>query len=426
MTLPNIDFAQKENYLLNRSPLKFELPFAKVNLGRKNESTHIIRKMKNSKRVVRKHLDTLLLTGFEGTYDDLNKVYLRNDLRKRKNKQKKKYNSSLLLKSDLISKSIHLTKVKEFNFMNKLKDNKNMNIKTMLNIYKIKNKGKKDDKKENNENNIYEENISDISTVINPKKTDLSIIKDKINKKKKLKFIGMKKIIKIRKLLTRKSNNLLKDNATVNSNAIANDILLKPSKEKSKEKNDEEKISMKNTRLNFAKRLIEKSEKKKQKCHYNNSADDINDIFDKYLKKKNDTKELKRIFGPLADGFREGLKEVKRDVGQYIWIKRSTANLISFGNSFKLMADDTFYKEHKRIIEKYPSLEMEAKIILPKKEVKENKEIINKLENNEKTINNIFNETEKIVKGVHLKLSNFSRKYSNSQPSIIYKKKKFG
>ena len=301
-----------------------------------------------------------------------------------------------------------------------------MNIKTKLNIYIIKNKSKKDVKKENNENNLYEENISDISTVINPKKTDISIIKDNINKKKKLKFIGMKKIIKIRKLLTRKSNNLLKDNATVNSNAIANDILLKSSKEKSKEKNDEEKISMKNTRLNFAKRLIEKSEKKKQKCHYNNSADDINDIFDKYLKKKNDTKELKSIFGPLADGFREGLKEVKRDAGQYIWIKRSTANLISFGNSFKLMADDTFYKEHKRIIEKYPSLEMDAKIILPKKEVKENKEIINKLENNEKTINNIFNESEKIVKGVYLKLSNFSRKYSNSQPSIIHKKKKFG
>ncbi len=426
MTLPNIEFSQKENYLINRSPLKFELPFVKVNLGRKNESTHIISKMNNSKRVVRKHLDTLLLTGFEGTYDDLNKVYLRNDLRKRKNKQKKRYNSSLLLKSDLISKSIHLTKVKEFNFMNKLKDNKNMNIKTMLNIYKIKNKSKKVVKKENNENNIYEENISDISTVINPKKTDLSIIKDKINKKKKLEFIGMKKIIKIRKLLTKKSNNLLKDNTIVNSNAIANDILLKSSNEKSKEKNDEEKISMKNTRLNFAKRLIEKSEKKKHKCHYNNSADDINNIFDKYLKKKNDTKELKRIFGPLADGFREGLKEVKRDVGQYIWIKRSTANLISFGNSFKLMADDTFYKEHKRIIEKYPSLEMDAKIILPKKEVKENKEIINKLENNEKTINNIFNESEKIVKGVHLKLSNFSRKYSNSQPSIIHKKKKFG
>ena len=183
---------------------------------------------------------------------------------------------------------------------------------------------------------------------------------------------------------------------------------------------------MKNTRLNFAKRLIERSEKKKHKCHYNNSADDINDIFEKYLKKKDDTKELKKIFGPLADGFREGLKEVKRDVGQYIWIKRSTANLISFGNSFKLMADDTFYKEHKRIIEKYPSLERDAKIIIPKKKVKENKEIISKLENNEKTIKSIFNESEKIVKGVHSKLSKFSMKYSNSQPSIIHKKKKYG
>jgi hypothetical protein len=348
MTLPNIDFVKKENYLIKKSPLKFELPFVKVNLGRKNESTHIIRRMNNSKRVVKKHLDTLLLTGFEGTYDDLNKVYLRNEnLRKRKNRQKKRNNSNILLRSDLLSKSIHLTKVKEFNFMNKIKNNKNMNIKTILNIYKIKNKGNKEVKKENNkkdENNVCEEDISDISAVINTKKTDLSIIKDKINKKKKLKFIGMKKIKNIRKLLTRQSNNLLKDN---NKNS-----LLKTSNEKNKENNEEEKISMKNTRLYFAKRLIERNEKNKHKCNYNNSADEINEIFDKYLKKRDDTKELKRIFGPLANGFREGLKEVKKDIGQYIWIKRSTANLISFGNSFKLMADDIFYKEHKRIIEK--------------------------------------------------------------------------
>ena len=417
MTLPNIDFVKKENYLINKSPLKFELPFVKINLARKNESTHIIRRMNNSKRVVRKHLDTLLLTGFEGTYDDLNKVYMRNEnLRKRKNKQKNK--SSLLLRSVLLSKSIHLTKVKEFNFNNKKKDNKNMKIKTALNIYKVKNKGNKDSKKENNENNINEEDITDISSVINPKNSDLSIIKNNINKKKKLKFIGMKKIKNIRKLLTRQSNNLLKDN---NKNS-----LLKISNEKNKENNEEEKISMKNTRLNFAKRLIERTEKNKHKCNYNNSADDINEIFDKYLKKRDDTKELKRIFGPLANGFREGLKEVKKDIGQYIWIKRSTANLISFGNSFKLMADDIFYKEHKRIIEKYPNLERDAKIILPIKKVKENKEIINQLENNEKIIKSIFNESEKIVKGVHLKFSKFSKKYSNSQPSIMHKKKKFG
>ena len=295
-----------------------------------------------------------------------------------------------------------------------------MNIKTALNIYKVKNKGNKDVKKENNENNINEEDITDISSVINPKNQDLSIIKDKINKKQKLKFIGMKKIKNIRKLLTRQSNNLLKDN---NKNS-----LLKISNEKNKENNEEEKISMKNSRLNFAKRLIERSEKNKHKYNYNKSADDINEIFDKYLKKRDDKKELKRIFGPLADGFREGLKEVKKDIGQYIWIKRSTANLISFGNSFRLMADDIFYKEHKRIIGKYPNLERDAKIIIPPRKVKENKEIINKLENNEKTIKCIFNESEKIVQGVRLKLSKFkfSKKYSNSQPSIIHKNQSFG
>jgi len=419
MTLPNIDFPQK-NYLINKSPPKFELPFVKINLGRKNESANILGKMNNSKRVVKKHLDTLLLTGFEGTFEDLNKVYMRNEkLRRKKNRDKKRNNSSLLLRSDLLYKSIHLTKVKEFNFSNKKKENKNMN-KTVLNIYKIKNLDNKENKieKENNKNNINDEDISNLSTVINPKNSDLSITNNKDNtiKKKKLKFNGIKKIKIIRNILTKKSNNLLKD--------IDTDIILKTSKEKEENKDEKKKeeLSMAATRLNFAKRLLEKN---KHKCNYNNSADDINEIFDKFLKKRNDRKELKKVCGSLADGFREGLKEVKRDIGQYIWIKRSTANLISFGNSFKLMADDVFYKEHKRIIEKYPSLERDAKIILPKKIVKDNRKIINKMEDNEKKIKNIFDESEKIVKGVHLKLSKYSMKYSNSQPSIIHKKKKF-
>ena len=419
MTLPNIDFPQK-NYLINKSPPKFELPFVKINLGRKNESANILGKMNNSKRVVKKHLDTLLLTGFEGTFEDLNKVYMRNEkLRRKKNRDKKRNNSSLLLRSDLLYKSIHLTKVKEFNFSNKKKENKNMN-KTVLNIYKIKNLDNKENKieKENNKNNINDEDISNLSTVINPKNSDLSITNNKDNtiKKKKLKFNGIKRIKIIRNILTKKSNNLLKD--------IDTDIILKTSKEKEENKDEKKKeeLSMAATRLNFAKRLLEKN---KHKCNYNNSADDINEIFDKFLKKRNDRKELKKVCGSLADGFREGLKEVKRDIGQYIWIKRSTANLISFGNSFKLMADDVFYKEHKRIIEKYPSLERDAKIILPKKIVKDNRKIINKMEDNEKKIKNIFDESEKIVKGVHLKLSKYSMKYSNSQPSIIHKKKKF-
>lgn len=419
MTLPNIDFPQK-NYLINKSPPKFELPFVKINLGRKNESANILGKMNNSKRVVKKHLDTLLLTGFEGTFEDLNKVYMRNEkLRRKKNRDKKRNNSSLLLRSDLLYKSIHLTKVKEFNFSNKKKENKNMN-KTVLNIYKIKNLDNKENKieKENNKNNINDEDISNLSTVINPKNSDLSITNNKDNtiKKKKLKFNGIKKIKIIRNILTKKSNNLLKD--------IDTDIILKTSKEKEENKDEKKKeeLSMAATRLNFAKTLLEKN---KHKCNYNNSADDINEIFDKFLKKRNDRKELKKVCGSLADGFREGLKEVKRDIGQYIWIKRSTANLISFGNSFKLMADDIFYKEHKRIIEKYPSLERDAKIILPKKIVKDNRKIINKMEDNEKKIKNIFDESEKIVKGVHLKLSKYSMKYSNSQPSIIHKKKKF-
>ena len=136
--------------------------------------------------------------------------------------------------------------------------------------------------------------------------------------------------------------------------------------------------------------IIERSEKNKH--NYNNSADDIKEIFDKFLKKRDDKKEFKKIFSPLDDGFREGLKEVKKDKGQYIWIKKS--------------------------IEKYPGLERDAKIILPENKVKENKEIINKLENNGKIIKNIFDESEKIVKGVHLKLSKYISTQSQNKRMI--------
>ena len=121
---------------------------------------------------------------------------------------------------------------------------------------------------------------------------------------------------------------------------------------------------------------------------------------------------IKKILDPLTEGFRENLKELKMDKGRYIWIKRSTANLISFGNSFKLMADDIFYKEHKQIIEKYPNIEKEAKIIVPRKKIIKNKEIINKLENNEKTIRNIFANTDRIMKGILSKSINFSKSQS--------------
>ena len=448
MTLSNIGFSNNYIHLRNKPTLKYELPFVKVSLDRKADSSYILRKMNNTKRVINSQLDTLLLAGFQGTSNDFKKLYKRNELyRKRRQSQRNRYNSSILLNLDLLSKPIKLTKIKEFNFMDK-KENKIKNLKKVLNIYKIKNENK-DNKDENKEKKECEKNIGsnsageiysknscirmDSNNHYKTNKIDI-IDKNRIIKREMIKSSNMKRINKMRIILNQISRNLLNldnNNRTLKSQIIENKkfqhiIDDKENKNnndnkgnnenkenKEKKENKENKEDIENIDKNLKNKIKEKKNGKKGRnkvrFNYNKSSDDINKIFNKYLKKKDNRMKIKKILDPLTKGFRENLKELKIDKGRYIWIKRSTANLISFGNSFKLMADDIFFKEHKQIIEKYPNLEKEAKLIVPRKKIIKNKDIINKLENNEKTIRNIFANTDRIMKGILSKSMNFSK-----------------
>jgi hypothetical protein len=310
-----------------------------------------------------------------------------------------------------------LTKIKEFNFMDK-KENKIKNLKKDLNIYKIKNENKDKDKDENkekkeNDKNIGNKSIGEIYYKKSWKSMDLynynKINKNRIIKRQLIKSSNMKRINKIRIILNQKSSNLLKldNNSSLKSQKIEN----KKSQHIIDDKENKETIENtdKNLMNKIKERTIEKKGRNKVRFNYNKSSDDINRIFNKYLKKKDNKMKFKKLLDPLNNGFRENLKEIKINKGNYIWIKKSTANLISFGNSFKLMADDIFYKEHKQIIEKYPNLEKEAKIIMPRRKINKNKEIINKLENNEKTIKNIFAYTDRIMKGILSKSDIYSK-----------------
>ena len=88
------------------------------------------------------------------------------------------------------------------------------------------------------------------------------------------------------------------------------------------------------------------------------------------------------------------------------------------------MSDELFYKDHKRIISKYPDIEREANILVPEKKVREDNKIIEKIENNERKIRNIINENDNLLKIIRSRYSNskFIR-YSKSQSSIYPKKK---
>ena len=82
------------------------------------------------------------------------------------------------------------------------------------------------------------------------------------------------------------------------------------------------------------------------------------------INKRNNKSNLSDVLDSLKKKHKEQiLKQIKSDEGinsQNIWIKRSTANLVSFGKAFLYLADDLFYREHKRIISKYPEIEKDA------------------------------------------------------------------
>ena len=426
MNLTTIDF-NNNNYLNKKNPfIKYELPFIKINIqGKKGETTHIIRKLNNSKNHINDHLDQLLFTGFDGNLEDLHKMYgINNNLQKRKSKPKIKLVNRLLLKNDLLFKPIQKTITKEFNFMSKNKV-KIINMKTLLALMSKKDKFKHINK---NKGNIRSKSAYDINgkKIPNMKTTfDQKLSNDtyynNIIEKKKESNKKMKKINQMRKLLSFKSRNMLKVDENKSTFETFRDNQETQEKEQKPEKEEKNLANLK--RIKIIRAIIEKEDKKKNKL-----SESIKLKFKKLLAKENDDKEqFKTILDPLSLAFKGHLKEVKMNEGRdrhNIWIKKSTANLVSFGNSFQLMSDELFYKDHKRIISKYPDIEREANILVPEKKVREDNKIIEKIENNERKIRNIINENDNLLKIIRARYSNskFIR-YSKSQSSIYPKKK---
>ena len=154
---------------------------------------------------------------------------------------------------------------------------------------------------------------------------------------------------------------------------------------------------------------------------------DVNKVFNKFLKKKKDDQtKLKKVLDPLQRAFKSNLKEVQKFIGnsrENIWMKKSTANLISFGNAFQLMPDDIFYRNHKRIIGKYPELEKEAEILVPLNKVRD-RSIIQKMEKNERKIRFICNDNDLLMRGINRMYLENKMMRSKSQTSINFRNEK--
>ena len=433
-------FSRNTKSYKSKAAVKYELPFIKVTLaGKKNETTHILRKVKNSKSLINKQIDNLLFTGFNGTLNDFYKVYGRKEsLKIKKPELRVKLNNIILFQSDVLQDPIKLTKIKEFNFINKSKE-KLFNIRTLLNEnnkkhelkYKL-NLEKTNENKEIIKNksalNISIKNISK-HTIDSPKDYFSNYThlynKEYIINKQKEDLEKLQKINKIPKILSLKTRNIFKEKkkslqkSTIQDNSIKDDEIKKILVKKEENKIKENKTTKFDN--NQIIKLIYKNSKKLDK---NKSSKNIKKIFRKYIEKKhkkNDSIKLKSVLDSLRTGFKSDLKEVQKLEGkdkQNIWIKKSTANIISYGNAFQIMGDEDFYRDHKRIIGVYPNIEREANILVLENKARDER-IIDKLECNERKIRYIVNDSDELLKKIRAK----SIKPSKSQISF-YKRKK--
>jgi len=83
-------------------------------------------------------------------------------------------------------------------------------------------------------------------------------------------------------------------------------------------------------------------------------------------------------------------------------MKRSTANLLDFGQVSQPMYDDVFYKERKRIIESYPLHEKDAKIDV-KVKIKEFYSPKVKLKTYLKKVDNLIDMNDTLMKNIYNK-----------------------
>ena len=138
-------------------------------------------------------------------------------------------------------------------------------------------------------------------------------------------------------------------------------------------------------------------------------------ILEKSLKQSKSQDELmgkpemnmREIFDKNDSNLDQELKQVKSKKGNNInkltWVKKSTANLIDFGQLSQSMNDEQFYKERRRIIGNYRNYEKEADIYIKKlKNEKPNfKSIVGY--NNLKKIDELLEQNSQLIKNIYKK-----------------------
>lgn len=392
---------------------KVSLPFLRVNIDKISDSNNIRNKVENSKILINSQTDKLLITGFEGDENDFKQCYKIIEPIKIKNVSniKRKKLNKLLVKDDYFG-PIKLTKIKEFNITlrqkNKLLEKINQ-FKTIKNSHKFhytnyykKNKEIINNIIINNTSKLYNNNMNNISSTekgnsnnYNNSSTNLfnfSVTNNFYNKS--LNSLKGSYFFYKNNSQSRTPCYLKKRSISQNNFVTLRDILTNTSHNINNIDEKLKKYIRKNKdiyRISYSENKNYKSKKNINNNRYKKS--NLYEVLDSI--KKLDKNQI--------------LKQIKKDEGtnsQNIWIKKSTANLITFGKAFLYLADDLFFREHKRIVDKYPELEKEANLPIVEKNNKDKIKKMHsiKMEHNSKVIKDLNYNNNLLVKKLNKRM----------------------
>ena len=391
-------------------------PFHQMEVEKLNYSTSINWKVKRTEKKIYDDIDELLVFSLiedeDKTLNNYNKNYYFKIHRVKTPTvqiiKKKTKPSKYLFKGDmLMSEKINKTKIKEFSFSKTTKNK--LKIHPIINLKKEEINSPKNKFKINNIINPFHP-LSAKNSYINPSKfynisnSDCFFItklpsyynKNSRFKSKEEKLKRMKKIIKETNTNMLDIYTGLKNMKQNRFSSYDNPLSFKDTKSKKRFRNTDKILGLQKSQSVF---VINRKFKKLFRTIFDNK---------KFSNEKLDVMTLLDPLDKIAGG---SYIEVKLDniinnkIGQRIWIKKSTANIVSYGKSFQLISDDIFYKERKRIIGIYPKIEREAEILIPRKRIEKRHPLIGKLKENVHKINNVFLKEYKL-------LSRVKRKYS--------------
>jgi len=424
--MENSNSSNEKNFKINKSSNTL-LPFLKVNIEKINDLNRIPNKMKNSNLLIGYQTDKLLEAGFQGDEEDFKICYKKLEPEKVSQdgiiKQQKL--NKLLIKDDYLG-PIKLTKIREFNIT---KREKNKLIDKLNQLKEMKN---------NSQYNKYFQNFHLKSNNINSN--------NRIDNNSTTKFNNSNSLNNISNTINGNGNNMLFNNSSLNMDLFDNSIIYNCNKNRNSlkgsyflYKNNSQDINM-NMNMKTKKNISNHSmsinqfitlrdiltntthnlkninDRIKHFIHKNHSTKNYNSnshnkkgpkIIHKnrtfYENKKNSYEKLHEVLDSLRRKDKDKiLKQIKKEQGasiQNIWIKKSTANLVTFGKSFQTLTDDLFYKEQKRIISKYPDIQKDADLPVPDKKVEDPIKKIHriKLEKNSRLIKDLNYNNKQLV-----------------------------